>query len=192
MLNRYGLVDIDKILKEQGEEQPAGADPQAGAAPPPPPPPPEEEDPNEKIEKTKADSNESDLADFRKKHSDMIYSVVKQSGGDRYNRDLTMRGLRAKFENSGVDKPFIAVFDRATTGLDGTKHLGFIASLHHEGKLSGNKIVFQSPGDASSFAEVAQELRDDLTFETDERDRTVVKFSTGAPQPEAAPPAPGV
>jgi len=181
MLNRYGLIDIDKILREQGGE-PAGADPQAVAAPPPP-----EEDPNEKIDKTRRESNNSDLDDFRKEHADTIYNIVKSGGETSYNRNATLRELRAKFENSGVDKPFIAVFSRETTGLDGTKHLSLLASLHHDGKLSGNKIVFQSPGDASSFAEVAQELRDDLSFEAD---GTTVTYKKGAPKEPEQPTAP--
>ena len=157
MLNRYGLIDIDKILREQGE-------------PPPPvdasqePPPEEKEDPDEAQEKARSDGESEDLDEFRRTHADAIYALVRARG--EYGMDATLRSLKMKFEDSGVDKPFIAVLDQQTTGMKGEPHIAMLAKLHN-GAASGGAARFKTPGEASSFAEVLNDLYDDTTFDVD-------------------------
>jgi len=192
MLNRYGLIDIDKLLREQGEEQPAGQDP--GAAPPEEaPPPPAKKDPVEKMDQ----AQNEDLAEFRKKHAGIIYRVSRSRDQDDYGRNSSIRSLQSKFEDSGIDEPFFMLFDPETTGLRGRRHLALIASLLHNGRISGGRAKFRNAGDASLFAEKVPEIRDDLAFEVGEQDPTTVTFKRAeaeepeAPAPEAAaPPAP--
>ena len=187
MLNRSGLIDMDKILREQGEEMPAGGPPPEEGPPPPP-----EEDPDEKVDKVRDDSNSSDLADFRKEHSDIIYRIAHTGAGgpQDFNRNAEMRSLQRKFETSGVDDPFFLAFDPQTSGLSGTRHLSMIASLS-KGSLSGGRIKFQNSGAASTFAEKVPEIRDDLAFEVSEQDPTVVSFTKAQEeQPEEQPPPP--
>jgi hypothetical protein len=195
MLNRYGLIDIDKILREQGEEEQPAGDP--GAAPPEAAaPPPPEEDPDEKIDAAREKSQDPDLAEFRQNHAAIIYRIAHDRGeAHEYSRNAAIRSLQQKFETSGVQKPFFIVFDPQTSGLKGGRHLSLIAALHHFGKVSGGKIKFRNAGNAASFAENAPALRDDLEFEVGE-DPTTVKFRQAQPpepaQPEMAqPPAPG-
>jgi len=189
MLNRYGLIDIDKILREQGEEQPAGQDP--AAAPEAVAPPPEPESPDEKIDKARNKDQDADLAGFRRKHADIIYHVSRSRDQDDYGRNSSLRSLQAKFEDSGIDEPFFMIFDPATTGLSGRNHLAMIASLLHNGKLSGGGIKFSNAGDASLFAEKAPEIRDDLAFEVGTQDPTTVSYKQAAEeQPEEQSPAP--
>lgn len=189
MLNRYGLIDIDKILREQGED-PAGQD-QAGAPPEDAPPAEPPEDPDEKIDSARQKNQDTDLGDFRKKHATLIYQIAQNNDPGDYGRNTSMQSLRQKFEDSGIDKPFFVLFDPQTSGLSGSKHLSLIASMHR-GRLSGSKIQFPSGGEAAEFAEKAGEVRDDLEFTTDEQDPTVVKFQQAQEEPEEpqAPPAP--
>jgi hypothetical protein len=189
MLNRYGLFDIEKFLREQDEPQaPAVAPPEGAppAAPAPPAPPPE--DPDERIDKARQKNQDADLVDFRKRHGDLIYQVANAYGSksQRIDANAFVRDLKQRFDRSGVDKPFFVLFDPATTGLDGDRHLSFIAAMHHEGVASGSQVTFHSAGDAASFAENAALIRDDLSFEVDGQDATVVNVASAQEQPEAA------
>lgn len=196
MLNRYGLVDINKILKEQepGEEPPPEASPEEeqpageeeGGEPAPPAPP--AEDPDEKIDKARDENQAQDLASFRKKHSDIIYRVAQENDPADYGWINSLASLQQKFEKSGNDEPFFMIFDPATSGLSGRKHLSFVASMQHRGRVSGNKIRFLSAGDASEFVEEVPAIRDDLEFKISESDPTVVEFKTAAQEQSEAPP----
>jgi hypothetical protein len=189
MLNRYGLFDIEKFLREQDEPQPADAM-QSGVAPPLPPPPPASppEDPDEKIDQARQKNQDADLVDFRRRHADEIYSIAHgdDDPGDDFGRNASLRSLQQKFDTSGVDQPFFVLFDPATTGMDGQRHLALIADLHHEGRIVKDTAKFHSAGDASAFAEWAPSIRPDLSFEVDEQDRTSVVVTPAAPEPSSA------
>ena len=171
MLNRYGLFDITKFLREQ-DEPPPGGEGQApeGEAPPPP------EDPDEKIDAARADNQAQDLASFRKTHADLIYRIAQENDPSDFGWETSLQTLQQKFEKSGNDEPLFAIFDPATSGLSGREHLSLIASMQHHGRVSGNEIRFQSAGDASEFAEIAPSLRNDLEFEVSRANPSVVQF----------------
>ena len=216
MLNRYGLIDIEKILREQGELPPdAGASPapDAGAAPPPAP----AESPDDKIKMVKDKGREEDLATFRRKHADAIYRLVQahknyQKAGsgatdrdtlnpgvsDRYSFNTQNQNLRAKFEDSGIDAPFIAILSTESTGLEGDRHIRFLTAIHGGHAGGAGRYMFRSPGAAQEFAETVGELRSDLAFEVSKGDPRVVTYrdapeekeapEQGAEPPPAAPP----
>lgn len=184
MLNRYGLFDIEKFLREQDEPSPQEPAPAPEAAPAPPP----EEDPDEKIDNARAKNQDADLVDFRKRHADLIYQIANAYGSEdrRVDNDTFLRALKQKFDTSGVDQPLFVLFDPETTGLKGPQHLALIAALHHDGEVKGGQVRFHSAGDASSFAEYAPSIRGDISFEVDENDRTVVKVGAQqTPEPES-------
>lgn len=190
MLNRFGLVDIDKILREQGEGDPAGPPDQAGAPPGGAPPDQAPEDPNEKIDQAREKNQATDLVSFRRKHADLIYRVAQQNDPADYGWLTSLQSLQEKFEESGNDEPFFVLFDPQTSGLSGSRHLSLIASMHR-GRLAGSRIQFPSGGEAAEFAEKAGEVRDDLEFTTDEQDPTVVRFQQAQQaEPETSPSAP--
>jgi hypothetical protein len=186
MLNRYGLFefDMEKFLREQDEPQ----DPATAGAPPATPPPPAE-DPNEKIDKAREKNEGDDLASFRKQHADTIYQIADAYGDkDReVDTDASLRDLRQKFDTSGADDSFFVLFDPATSGLDGPKHLSLIAWLHHNGDVTGNQVKFHSAGDASSFVEGASSIRPDLALEVNPRDPTAVTVSSAQVQQPGVP-----
>ena len=202
MLNRYGLIDIDKILREQDEPPPeGGGPPPAGGEQPAPPP---EEDPDEKIKVSKDKAKEEDLVEFRRQHADAIYRLVQayrnyrksDTGGNaypdtsadsRYSFDTQIRSLKSKYEDAGIDAPFIIVFNEGATGLEGDIHLRFLTAIHG-GRAGGRgRFMFQSPGAAAEFVEAAEALRDDLDFEAEKGDPRIVSYKAHVEEPEEEP-----
>jgi hypothetical protein len=200
MLNRYGLFDIEKLLREQGE--PPAPAPQA--APPPAPP---EEDPDDKRRDSLNKARDEDLDEFRKDHSDAIYRVVQtylaykksgrkqqdprivdQSANERYAFSTELQGLKDKFDGAGIDAPVIAAFDSDTTGLHGNGHIAMLAGIagakftaHGEDE---GRLEFNTPGEAREFGETVDAMRDDIEFAADKNEPTVLNFS---PAPEEKP-----
>jgi len=186
VLNRFGLFDIVKFLQDQ--EAP-GIPPVPGVPPPTNVPPPEEA-PDEKIDKQKSDAASEDLTSFRRKHAAAIYELTKSAGKDTiYGRDATTRSLRSKFASLGIDKPFIAVFNQGATGLNGPKHIALLASLQG-GRGGKGGAEFKSPGSAQEFADVLNDLYDDLEFETSEQKPTVVTYKKAQAEEEPEAQAP--
>ena len=178
MLNRYGLFDIDGWMKEQAVPNPT-------EAPPPPPPPGSDEDPDEKRDEQNTEADSQDLVDFRRKHATTIYEI-SSGRGDRQSRNATMRELHGDFAETGIDRPFIVVFDQKTTGLKGPKHIALLAKLHGGGANNGG-AEFQTPGAASEFADSLNSLYDDLEFEVGEDEPTRVTYKKADQQPEEEP-----
>lgn len=184
MLNRYGLFDITKWMSEQEAPQgipPATSGDSAAALPPDASAPPApEEGPDEKIEKQKKEANTDDLASFRRKHAAVIYQLTK--GGD----NASLRELRDKFSESGIDKPFITIFNQSATGMEGSKHIARLASLHG-GSSGQGRAEFQSPGSAQEFADALNDLYDDQEFTADGTSVTYKKGQSEEEPDESAP-----
>jgi len=211
MLNRYGLIDIDKILREQLEPPP----PDGGPLPPqgggdgspsdPPPDAPPAESSDEKLKKQKDTARDEDLVAFRRKHGDAIYRVVQAyknyrkadtgaraypdpSVDSRYSFNTQNQSLKSKFEDEGGGSPYMAAFDQETTGLQGDMHIRFLAAIHG-GRAGGRgRLGFHSPGAASEFAEIAGQLRPDLAFEVQRGDPRFVGYTNQTEQDEVPEP----
>ncbi len=187
MLNRYGLFDIVNWMNEQGAPQgipPATSGDSAAALPPEAAPPPApEEDPDEKIEKQKKEASTEDLASFRRKHAAVIYQLTK--GGD----NASLRELRDKFSKSGIDKPFIAIFNQSATGMEGPRHIARLAALHG-GSGGQGRAEFRSPGSAQEFADALNDLYNDQEFTADGTSVTYKKGQSEEEPEESAPQKP--
>lgn len=197
MLNRYGLFDVDKFLREQdAPPPPPGQDPPQGGSPPPAdgPPPPPPEDPDEKIKGLRDKQRDEDLEQFQRDHGQSVYRLVRiwrnakrDPESERFALDAALRDLRSKYYDANIDSPLVSLLTTDLTGLKGAEHLDFVANIHG-GNASGNKVMFRSPGDAQKFAEAMQLARPDLTFDAVASKPSVLHVSKAPPPEETQPP----